>query len=83
VTGELKWTSKDPAFGSVISADGKLLILSEKGELVLAAATPAAFKPLARARVLDGLCWTPPALADGLLYARSAKGGLVCVDLRF
>lgn len=81
-TGALKWARKDPAFGSVIAADGKLLLLSEKGELLLAAASPAGFTPLARARVLDGVCWTPPALANGLLYARNARGDLVCVDLR-
>ncbi len=81
-SGNVKWTSKDPAFGSVIAADGQLLILSEKGELVLALASPARFAPQARAQVLQGLCWTPPALANGLLYARSAQGGLVCVDLR-
>jgi hypothetical protein len=34
------------------------------------------------ARVQDGVCRTPPALANGLLYARNAKGALVCVDLR-
>ena len=29
---------------------------------------------MARAKVLSGLCWTPPALANGLLYVRNAKG---------
>ena len=29
-----------------------------------------------------GEVWTPPALANGLLYARNAKGDLVCLDLR-
>ena len=80
-SGKLKWTSKDPAFGSVIGVDGQLLVLSEQGQLLLAGASPTGFKPLARARVLDGKCWTPPALANGLLYARNAKGDLVCVDL--
>jgi outer membrane protein assembly factor BamB len=81
-TGELKWAQKDLPTASVICAGGKLLILTEKGELVLAEASPEGFKPLARAQVLGGLCWTPPALANGLLYARNAKGDLVCVDLR-
>jgi outer membrane protein assembly factor BamB len=81
-TGELKWTRKDPAFGSLICAGGKLIILSEKGELLLAEASPADFKPLARAKVLSGVCWTPPALAYGRLYVRNAKGELRCLDLR-
>jgi outer membrane protein assembly factor BamB len=80
-TGKVKWTRKDPAMGSLICANGNLLVLSEKGELLVGAASPDEFKPLARAQVLGGLCWTPPALADGLLYARNAKGDLVCLDL--
>ncbi len=80
-TGELKWIASNPAFGSLICADGKLIVLSEKGELLLAEASPAAFKPLARAKVLSGVCWTPPALANGLLYVRNARGDLRCLEL--
>ena len=80
-TGELRWVCKDPAFGSVILADGKLIVLSDKGELLLAEASPAEFKLLARAKVLSGLCWTPPALADGRLYVRNARGELRCLDV--
>ena len=81
-TGELKWARKDPAFGSVICAGGRLLVLSEKGELLLGEASPVEFKTLARAKVLSGVCWTPPALAQGRLYVRNAKGELRCLDLR-
>ena len=81
-TGELKWVQKDLPTASVICAGGKLLVLTEKGELLLADPSPNGFKPLARAQVLGGLCWTPPALANGLLYVRNAKGDLVCLDLR-
>jgi outer membrane protein assembly factor BamB len=81
-TGELKWARKDPAFGSLICAGGKLIVLSEKGELLLAEASSAEFKPLVRAKVLSSVCWTPPSLANGLLYVRNAKGELHCLDLR-
>jgi outer membrane protein assembly factor BamB len=80
-TGALKWTRKDPAFGSLIMAGDKLIVLSEKGELLLGQASPESFKPLARAKVLNGVCWTPPALADGRLYLRSARGDLRCLAL--
>jgi outer membrane protein assembly factor BamB len=80
-TGEMKWTRMDPAFGSLIMADGKLILLSDKGELLLAEASPTAFTPLARAKVLGGVCWTPPALADGRLYVRNAKGEVRCLAL--
>jgi outer membrane protein assembly factor BamB len=80
-TGELKWVRKDPAFGSMILAGGKLLLLSDKGELLLAEASPAECKVLARAKVLSGVCWTPPALANGRLYVRNARGELRCLEL--
>ena len=80
-TGELKWSRKDPAFGSLLMADGKLIFLSDKGELLLAEASPSAFTPLARAKVLSGVCWTPPALANGQLYVRNAKGEVRCLAL--
>ena len=81
-TGEIKWTTKDPAFGSVIGAAGKLILLSDKGELVVADVSPQGFTTLARAKVLSVLCWTPPSLATGLLYVRNAKGELLCLDLQ-
>jgi len=80
-SGEVKWSRKDPAFGSLICADGKLLVLSEKGELILGEPSPSDFRILARAQVLGGLCWTPPSLADGRGYVRNAAGDLICVAL--
>jgi hypothetical protein len=71
----------DPAFGSLLQAGGKLIIFSEKGELLSAEASPEGLKVLGRGQVLGGVCWTPPALADGKIYLRNAKGDLVCVQL--
>ncbi|MCX6903724.1 MAG: hypothetical protein NTW03_09660 [Verrucomicrobia bacterium] len=65
--------------GAVMAAEGKLIILGEKGELVIAEASPAAFRPLARAQILGGKCWTSPVLSHGRIYARNSKGDLVCV----
>ncbi len=81
-TGEVKWSYKGLGLGSVLAADGKLIVLGEKGELAVAEASPAGFKPLARAQALGGKCWTTPTLAHGLLYCRNSKGDLVCLDLR-
>jgi hypothetical protein len=59
----------------------KLLVLSDDGELVTAEATPTAFKPISRAQVLGGKCWTHPILAHGRVFARNARGDLVAVDV--
>ena len=80
-TGELKWTYREFGKGSLMVADGKLVGLSEKGELIIAQAAPAAFEPIARAKVLTGKCWTTPVLANGRIYCRNAVGDVVCLDV--
>ena len=62
-------------------AGNRLLILRENGELVLAPASPDAFRPLARAQIRPRTVRAYPALADGFLFARN-DDTLVCVDLR-
>ena len=81
-TGEVKWSDVSSVARSLIIVDGNLLVLGERGELLLAPATPDGFKPVSRAQVLGGKCWTSPAFANGLLYARNARGDMVCADLR-
>lgn len=80
-TGELKWTCREFGKGSLMAADGKLVALSEKGELIIAQAAPAAFQPISRAQVLKGKCWTMPVLSNGHIYCRNAVGDVVCVDV--
>jgi hypothetical protein len=65
----------------MLLAKDKLLILTERGELVCTPATPDGFKPLARAQIFPFDTRAYPAIADGRLYARS-KEKLVCFDLR-
>lgn len=80
-SGDLKWTSEVSAKGSLMAADGKLIILSEKGKLIIAEASPESFKEIASAKILKGKCWTMPVLANGKIYARNADGDMVCVDM--
>jgi len=80
-TGGVKWSHKETGFGSLMLADGKLIILSEKGTLSIAEASPAAYHELWSQKVLDGVCWTMPTLCNGLIYCRNDKGRLVCLAL--
>ena len=80
-TGEVQWKERGLGCGSLMIADGKVLILSEKGELVLAAADPEAYRELARSEFLSGRCWTMPVLVNGKVYGRNAAGTLKCVQL--
>jgi len=80
-TGKVRWTQPGLTAANVTLAGNQLLVLTEKGELILAAATPEKFKETARAQILGSGVRASPALADGLFYARS-QDKLVCVDLR-
>ena len=81
-TGALNWTTRDVRKGSLIVADGKLILLGETGKLVVAEATDQNYKPLAEAQVLNGRCWTAPVLAGGCIYVRNAAGQVVSLDVR-
>lgn len=80
-TGAVKWSVDRFHAGSVTLAGNRLLIARETGELVLAAAAPQAFRPLAQAQILPPTIRALPALSDGLVYLRN-DDTLVCLDLR-
>jgi outer membrane protein assembly factor BamB len=80
-TGKVCWTDDHTGCGSMILAEGNLIILNEHGQLVLVEATPDSYREKARAQVLTGPCRSPIALANGRLYARDAKQ-LVCWSLK-
>jgi len=81
-TGEEKWSEPSVGSGALMAADGKLVVLGYRGELMVAPASPEGFKPTARAQVLGGECWTVPVLANGLIWCRNSRGDVVCVDAR-
>ncbi len=80
-TGEPRWAKRGLGKGSLISADGMLVVLSERGKLVLVEATPDAYRELGSLQVLEGRSWTPPSLANGRLYLRNHTE-LVSVELK-
>ena len=81
-TGKQIWTEGKVGNGSVSAAGDKLIVLSEKGRLMIVEASPDGFKELSGSDVLSGRCWTMPIVANGYIYARNAQGHLVCVDVR-
>lgn len=81
-TGEKKWEEKSVGKGSLMAAGDKLIVLSEKGQLIFAQASPEKFTAISSAQILRGRCWTMPVLANGRIYARNAAGDMVCVDVQ-
>jgi outer membrane protein assembly factor BamB len=79
-TQEEKWAQRGYQNGTLIFADGHLIVLGERGKLGLVEANPNEFKEVATAQALRGRCWTVPALSDGRLYLRNQKE-MLCLDL--
>jgi len=79
--GTVRWSVPlDP--GHVIACGTRLIILTQSGELILTDATADKAPSLAaRNEILRGGHRAPPALANGLFYAKD-KSRMVCVDLR-
>jgi hypothetical protein len=65
----------------MILADGKLIALSEDGDLILLEPSPESYKELARVHVLSRPSRAPLALANGRLYARDDHK-LICWNLK-
>jgi outer membrane protein assembly factor BamB len=80
-TGEVQWKEAGLGCGSLMIANGHLLILSDRGDLALAKASPQGFREVSRSRFLEGRCWTAPVLVNGRIYGRNADGKAVCVEL--
>ncbi len=81
-TGRVLWAERGFGYGTLLEADGKLLVAKTDGELVLVEPDPASLKILARCRPfggdLAGALRALPALAAGRLYLRDDRR-LVCL----
>ncbi len=80
--GKERWSRRGLGRGALSAAGDKLIILSEKGELIIADADSERFQLRGRAKMFrtsEG--WTAPVLADGRIYCRSGHGELVCIDV--
>jgi outer membrane protein assembly factor BamB len=77
INGQIKWkTDQQPPFvrGGSILADGLLLMTDGNTKVYLVEPSPAGFKPLASAVILEpGDNWAPLALVDGTLLVRGQK----------
>ena len=70
-TGELAWKGGRYGHGQLL-ADGHLVVLTERGDVVLVRATPDGHEELARFAAISGKTWNVPTIADGRLYVRNA-----------
>jgi outer membrane protein assembly factor BamB len=81
-TGDKEWKKGRYGHGQVllVQAMGVLLIVTEKGDLVLAKAIPDGLEEIARIPSVEGITWNHPVIADGKLFVRNAEE-MVCYKL--
>jgi outer membrane protein assembly factor BamB len=81
-TGKVKWSTDAVEHASLLVADGKLILWTDTGTLILARADAAEYQELARHAILPdgGMCWTPPTLHGDRLLLRNQERA-VCVLL--
>ncbi|MEC9326369.1 MAG: PQQ-binding-like beta-propeller repeat protein, partial [Verrucomicrobiota bacterium] len=72
-TGKIKWSSERIPAGSITLANKTLIILTERGEMILAPANTDKFKPSARGQILGAETRAMPALSNGRFFARDKK----------
>ncbi len=80
-TGEEQWRKRGFRKGSLIYADGHLIVLGESGNLALVKASHTEYIEVAQTQIFDGRCWTAPSVSGGKLYLRNNEE-LVCLDLK-
>ncbi len=78
-TGKRMWQKIRFGKGNMIFVDGKLLISTMKGELVIVEAASSKFKELGRQKMI-GQTRQAPAISSGKVFLRD-QSEIVCVDL--
>lgn len=79
-TGEQHWAKRGLGKGSLIAADGLLVVLSDRGRLVLVEASAEEYRELSSVQALTGKTWTLPTLAGGRVYLRDHEE-ILCLEV--
>lgn len=79
--GDRRWSERGLGKGALSMADGKLIVVGERGELVIAEASPQGFNPIFNQRAVSGTCWVMPVLANGKIFVKSNTGHLACFNV--
>jgi outer membrane protein assembly factor BamB/enterochelin esterase-like enzyme len=69
--GDRIWKSRKPGDGFPIVVDGHLVVVTKRGKLSVAPASPEGYNEITSLELFDNLVWAPPSFADGKLFLRS------------
>lgn len=76
-----KWVKRGLGKGSLILADKKLYVLSDKGKLVMVDTKADVYTQLAEFQAIEGKSWTAPSIANGRIYVRNLTE-MACYKLK-
>jgi outer membrane protein assembly factor BamB len=79
-TGENPWRERGYGQSTLLHADGKLIVLTEDGDLALVRVSAHSADELARTELFDTKAWTVPTLVGTTLYARD-RAEIVALDM--
>ena len=79
-TGNTAWKSRPPGPGFLILVDNHLVILTRKGRMHVAEASPDRYKEEATLQIFEPHAWTPPSFANGRIYVRSLQE-IACIEV--
>jgi len=81
--GQTTWEERGIGNGAVLGTPDRIVLMSSRGELIVAEATGAEYNELSRIKLFEsGSFWTRPILVNGVIYCRSSDGQLVARDHR-
>ena len=84
-TGKVKW-GELIGHCSLMVADGKLIVINERGRLIIAEVSPDGYREISACQAMKpkrgAKCWTAPVLCNGRLYLRTTSGELACLDMK-
>jgi outer membrane protein assembly factor BamB len=79
-TGKRKWKGGRYGHGQLVVAGNLLVILSDKGKLVLVEAMPESYRELGSFQAIEGKTWNNFAISNGRVFVRNAEE-MACYDL--
>lgn len=82
-TGEVAWKDRSVGKGSMVFADDRLYLFSERGTVAIAEANPAGYKEHGRFQLTTGSSptWSHPVVANGKLFLRD-QDNIYAYDVR-
>lgn len=79
-TGKRLWKGPSVGYGQILLRGDLLIVLTERGEVLMAAATPAKYEELGKFNVFGEKTWNTPTLAGDHLFLRN-QWRMVCFRL--